>query len=310
VTLHPQAEALLAKMAAAGAPPIEELDAAANRRNHEASAANLNGEAEPVADVKDLTVPGPGGDVPVRVYTPDAGPGPWPLIVYFHGGGWVVGTLGTYDPLCRALANRSGAIVASVGYRVAPENPFPAPLDDCEAATAALAGMAAELGADPARVGVAGDSAGGGLVAGVTFRSRSAGRPLAFQVLIYPALDPSLTEPSAVENATGYYLTTAGMRWYWEQYLAGGADPGDPEVSPLRQPDLTGLPPALVITAGYDPLRDEGEAYVERLRASGVEAELARFDGMIHGFLRFRAVLDAAEEATAKIAEFVRRVTG
>jgi acetyl esterase len=309
VALDPQAEALLAKMAEAGTPPIEELDAAANRRNHEASAANLNGEAEPVADVKDLTVPGPGGDVPVRVYTPEAGPGPLPLIVYFHGGGWVVGTLDTYDVLCRALANRSGAIVASVGYRVAPEHPFPAPLDDCEAATAALAEMAAELGADPARIGVAGDSAGGGLVAGVTFRSREAGRPLAFQVLVYPALDSSLTAPSAIENATGYYLTTAGMRWYWEQYLADGADPAHPEVSPLRRPDLEGLPPAFVVTAGYDPLRDEGDAYAERLRASGVDAELARFDGMIHGFLRFRAVFDAAEEANARIADFVRRVT-
>jgi len=308
MALDPQAAALLARREAAGVVPIERLDAAANRRNHEASAAGLNGPAEPVADVRDLVVPGPGGDVPVRVFTPE-GAGSHPLVVYFHGGGWVVGTLGTYDPLCRALANRSGAVVASVGYRVAPEDPFPAPLDDCEAATVALIGMAAELGADPARAGVAGDSAGGGLAAGVTARFRAAGRPLAFQVLVYPALDASQTEPSQDENATGYYLTKAGMGWYWRQYLAGGADPGNPEVSPLRLDDLSGLPPALVLTTGYDPLRDEGERYAERLRAAGVSVALSRFDGMIHGFLRFRGVLDAAEEANAEIAAFIRSVT-
>jgi acetyl esterase len=308
MTLHPQAKAFLDQLAEAGARPIEELTPEQNRADHAASSARRNGPSEPVASVTDTVAAANGVEVPVRVITPEVGgtEAP-PLIVYLHGGGWVVGTLDTYEPLTRALANRTGAIVVSVDYRLAPEHPWPAALEDAEAATAWAYRQAAGLGADQARVGVAGDSAGGGLAAAVTQRAKYGGPRLAFQTLVYPVLDPALDTPSAVENAEGYYLTTAGMRWYWEQYLGGGADVNDPAVSPGRAADLGGLPPALVITAEYDPLRDEGETYARRLREAGVPTELRRFEGGVHGFFRFRAVMgEQADEAMAVIGDFVR----
>jgi acetyl esterase len=213
-----------------------------------------------------------------------------------------VGTLATYDSLARALANAARAVVVSVGYRLAPEHPFPAAVEDCVAATAWVADHAAELGADPGRLAVAGDSAGANLATVVARRARDAGGPaLTHQALIYPALDPAASSASYRELGEGYLLTAADMRWYWHEYI-GCADPSHPDLAPAGA-DLSGLPPATVLTAEYDPLRDEGEAYARALEAAGVPVQLRRWPGAVHGFFRWRAVSPAAGEAIAEVGE-------
>jgi acetyl esterase len=308
--LHPQVEKLLA--AQAGAQPLHELDVGQARRVHAEAASVQNGPPTPVAGVEDLAAPGPAGAVPVRVYTPEAaapgsGQAPPPVVVWFHGGGWVVGTLDTYDPLCRALAAASGAVVASVDYRLAPEHRFPAAVEDCWAATRWVAAHAGEVGGSPDRIAVAGDSAGGNLATVVARRARDAGGPrLAFQLLVYPATDAAMDTASYQDLADGYYLTAPLMRWYWGHYLGDDRAGADPDASPLQAPDLAGLPPALVVTAEYDPLRDEGEAYAARLAEAGVPTVVRRHDGMVHGFFRWRGVLDAAAPAMAEAAAALR----
>jgi acetyl esterase len=307
MALHPQVEAVLAGMAAA--PPAHELTVEQARRTHVETAAALNGPPVGVARVEDRTLPGPAGDVPVRVYTP-GGTGPLPVVVWFHGGGWVVGTLDTYDQLCRALAVAAGALVVSVGYRLAPEHRHPAAVEDCWAAVRWVAANAATLGGRPDRVAVAGDSAGGNLATVVARRARDQGGPrLAFQLLVYPVTEAACDAASYREFANGYHLTAALMRWYWGHYL-GGADSAGPDASPLRAADLAGLPPALVVTAEYDPLRDEGEAYAARLAEAGVAAVASRYDGMVHGFFRWRGVTDAAAVAMAEAAGALRAAFG
>jgi acetyl esterase len=262
---------------------------------------------EDVASVADMSVPTPDGDVPVRVYVPLADPAgpagseePRPALVYLHGGGWVIGSIETHDHTCRSLANGSGAVVVSVGYRLAPEHLFPAGLDDCLAAVRWVVDNAGELGIDAGRLALGGDSAGGNLAAVITQRLRDGGPPIRFQLLVYPVVDATLAHPSIDENAEGYFLTKAAMLWFGQNYLAGaGADPTDPQVSPLlAAPEaLTGLPPALVVTAEYDPLRDEGEAYAAALRAAGVEATATRYDGVIHGFFQLSDVIPEGKSA-------------
>ncbi len=304
--LDPQARAFLDQLAAMGVPPVHTLPVAEARRNMEARAAALWGAPEPVANTTDQTIPGPGQPIRVRIYRP-AGAEPLPVLVYFHGGGWVTGSLETHDGLCRALANRAGCAVVAVDYRLAPEHKFPAAVEDAWAATTWVASNAEAIDLDPGRVAVGGDSAGGNLAAVVTLRARERGGPrLVFQVLVYPVTDYEFERTSYREYADGYYLTRDGMRWYWRHYLPSEAAGAHPEASPLRAANLAGLPPAHVITCGFDPLRDEGEAYAHRLSEAGVPATISRYESMIHGFFRMAAVTDRTSEAVDGAAAALR----
>jgi acetyl esterase len=261
----------------------------------------------PVAETRDLTAPGPAGPIPLRLYRP-AAEGALPVLVFFHGGGWVVGDIETHDTVCRHLANRAECVVVSVDYRLAPEHKFPAAVDDAYAATAWVADNAAALGADPVRLAVGGDSAGGNLAAAVSLMARDASAPrICYQLLIYPATDAAMRHESIARFAEGYVLTRSTMRWFYEQYLRSPDDAADWRVSPLVAPDLAGLPPALVMTAGYDPLCDEGDAYAERLAGAGVPVEHRRFSGQIHGFVTNGKIIRAAEVALDEAAAALKR---
>ncbi|MGH8869517.1 MAG: alpha/beta hydrolase [Actinomycetes bacterium] len=301
--LDPQAEAFLAAaVSPAGAPSVD-----AARAAHHDTAAALGGEPEPVDEVRVIDVGDGAGELRARLVRPrfaDADR-PLPLVVFFHGGGWVVGTPETYAPLQHALANAAGALVLSVDYRLAPEHRHPAAVADALAATHWALAHADELGADVSRVGVCGDSAGGHLAAIV---ARKLPDRLAFQLLVYPVTDAVGGHPSLRENAEGYYLTAEGMRWYWQQYLPDGTDPRDPDVSPLRATLGGPLPPAFVLTAGFDPLRDEGDLYADQLEASGTRVVRYPVPGQVHGFVRWLAVMDAAREAVRVAAAFLRDV--
>jgi acetyl esterase len=305
VALLPEIRSLLDQQATSGRPPLHHQSVEQARAFHVADAAALNGPPAPVAAVADRLVPGPAGELPVRVYTPEGSP-PFPIVVFFHGGGWVVGTLDTYDPLCRALAAVTPAVVVSVDYRLAPEHRWPAAVEDAYAATEWASRNAAALGGAQHRLAVAGDSAGGNLAAVVALGARDRGGPaIAFQLLVYPVLDVAGGTASWQEYADGYHLTADGMRWYWDHYL-GGADGAAPDASPLRAAFVGGLPPALVIGAEYDILRDEGEAYAARLAEAGVDATASRHAGVVHGFVRWRAVTGAAEDALQEAAAALR----
>jgi acetyl esterase len=298
MTIDPQVEQYLARLQEAGLPPIQALTPAEARANFAASVPPLFGPVDEVAAVDDhLTETG----VPVRIYRPFEAPGPVPALVYFHGGGWVVGSADTHDGITRALARRSGCVVASVDYRLAPEHPFPDGLEDAWGSVEWLAANAADLRLDSGRIAVGGDSSGANLAAVVARRARDRRLDLALQLLAYPVTDHSFDTGSYEEFASGYALTREGMRWYWGHYL-GAAGGDDPDASPLRAGDLHGVAPAIVLTAGLDPLRDEGEEYARKLEHDGVPVELVRYDGMIHGFLRLPAVLDRAGEALDELA--------
>ncbi|MFY8195593.1 MAG: chloramphenicol hydrolase [Novosphingobium sp.] len=249
----------------------------------------------PVAEVRDPSLDLPGRTIAARLYRAEGAPSPAPLVLFYHGGGWVVGSVDSHDELARALCAASGAAVLSVEYRLSPETPFPGPLDDCHDALLWAVAHAADLGIDPARLAVAGDSAGGNLAAAVALRLRDAKGPaLVHQLLIYPVTDADFTRPSFVENAEGYFLTTRAMQWFWNHYLGDCSDP-HPEAAVLRHPDLSGLPPATVIVAHFDPLRDEGLAYAEALQAAGVPVEVETAPDMIHGFFSMAPMVpDAA----------------
>jgi acetyl esterase len=262
-----------------------------------------------MASVSDRVIPGPAVDIPVRVYVPTAEPGPRPVLVYFHGGGWVIGDLETHDGTVRALAGTSGVTVVSVDYRLAPEHPFPAAVDDCLAAVRWVAdpGNASALDIDPGRLAVGGDSAGGNLAAVVAQQVRDDGPAVRFQLLVYPVTDVRLSHPSIDQNGDGYLLTKADMLWFRGHYV-GDHGWTDPRVSPLLATDeaVRGVAPALVITAEYDPLRDEGEAYAERLREAGVAATATRYDGMIHGFFSMGDMIPEGKAAVDEAAEALR----
>ena len=249
-----------------------------------------------VGSVEDLTIPGPAGDLAARVYRPEQD-GAVPTVVLFHGGGWVIGDLDTHDNMARSICRDCEAVVVSVDYRLAPEAPFPAAVEDALAATRWVASRLADLGGD-GRLAVAGDSAGGNLAAVVAQQLRDAGGPaLTAQLLVYPAVDVTGDYASRWENAEGYFLDLPTMAWFMDHYAADAALHEDPRISPLRHTDLSGLPPAVVVTAEYDPLRDEGEAYAEALVAAGVPVEVRRFDGMIHGFFDMGAFSPGAQAA-------------
>jgi acetyl esterase len=306
--LDPQAQSVLEAMAAMNMPPLHTLTAQEARA--QMAARPMAVPPEEVARVQDLSVPGPHGPIPLRAYTP-AGPGPLPVVVYFHGGGWVLGDIEGYDAVCRALANRSGCLVISVDYRLAPEAIYPAAADDSYAATVWIAEHAAELGGDGSRIAVAGDSAGGNLAAVVAIMARDKGGPkLAYQALIYPVTDFNLDTVSYVENAEGYLLTRDAMLWFWELYAPETERRLEQHASPLRAADLSGLPPALVITAEFDPLRDEGEAYAQRLAEAGVQVAATRYGGMIHGFFTLIGVLDRSAEAINEVGLALRLELG
>jgi acetyl esterase len=305
MALDPQAAAFLEQIKAIGGPQLHELPVPLAREAMKAMA-TLQAPGEPVANVANRTLPGPTGEIPVRIYTP-AGTPPFPVLVYFHGGGWVIGDLETHDATCRTLANAVGCIVVSVDYHLAPEDKFPAAPEDCYAATQWVARNSGTIGGDAQRMAVGGDSAGGNLAAVVSQMARDrGGPPLVFQLLVYPVTDASCDTRSYVDNAEGYLLTRDAMRWFWGHYTRTSADKENAYASPLRAGSLAGLPPALVVTAEYDPLRDEGEAYAERLRAAGVPTKLARYDGMIHGFFGMTSIMDQAGEANRQAAAALR----
>ncbi|WP_434587719.1 alpha/beta hydrolase [Streptomyces sp. A5-4] len=263
-----------------------------------------------VGSVEDRTVPGPqdAPGIPVRIYRPDPveAPGPRPTVVFFHGGGWVIGGLDTHDVVVRNLCRAAGAVLVSVDYRLAPEARFPAAVDDAYAALLWAAGHIGELGGDQEALVVAGDSAGGTLAAVVALVAKERGGPRpALQALVYPATDAGQDSDSYRTNATGYFMEATALRWFWEQYLGPEGDVGHPYASPLRAGDLSGLPPALIVTAGCDPLCDEGQAYAQKLRDAGVTVVERRYPGMFHGFFTFGEHLDDARDAVTVVAEAI-----
>jgi acetyl esterase len=279
--LHPLAQEFLALSIANGARPIHSMSVEEARRTS-AEMFALTPPGEPVARVEDIRIPGAAGEIPARVYAPEA-EGSFPILVYFHGGGWVVGDLETQDADCRAIANAAACVVVSVDYRLAPEHKFPAPAEDAYSATRWIAENAGRLGGDDGPVAVGGASAGANLAAVVALMARDRGGPsIACQVLNVPVTDYGFDTDSYRENGEDYVLTRAEMQWFWRHYLTTPEDGANPYASPLRAPDLSGLPPALVQTSEYDPLRDEGRAYAERLGAAGVPVSYTCYRGMIH----------------------------
>ena len=266
-----------------------------------------------LARVEDRAIPGPRGPIPIRVYWPDTEPGPAPaVLVYFHGGGWVHGDLDTHDPICRTLAAAAGIIVVAVDYRLAPEHKFPAGLEDAEAATCWVAAHAGELGADPTRLAVGGDSAGANFSAVITQDARTSTPRIAAQVLLYPAVAWARVDdyPSWADFAAGYFFGREGLDWMQDRYLSDPRELWDPRVSPILTDDLTGLPPALIVTAGHDPLRDEGRQYAERLTDAGVAVDYRCFKTTIHAFLSLAGVLDVGMEGLAFVAGWLRERLG
>jgi acetyl esterase len=301
--LDPQAQQVLEQIAALGLPPNHLVSPSQARINMKSRPRAAGPE---VAKVEDRLIPGPGVEIPVRIYTP-TGAGPFPILVWFHGGGWVVGDLETADPTARHLTVGAGCVVVSVDYRLAPETKFPGAADDCYAATVWAAQQAARINGDANRIAVGGDSSGGNLAAAVSLMARDrSGPPLVFQLLVYPVTAHDFETSSYRQNAEGYGLSLDSMRWYWDHYLQHPADASNPYAAPLVAQALEGLPPALVITAEYDPLCDEGEAYARRLQAAGVRTTYSRYDGMTHGFFGMSAVLDKGKQALAEACTALR----
>ncbi len=297
--------AVLLKLVDLAADPNTDLDPLATRAARRKSISLITGSPMPVFKVDDIRIPGPAQPIPVRIYQPAEMPAAKPVIVYFHGGGWVLGDLDSHDNLCRSLAVKTNAIVVAVDYRLAPENRFPAAVDDAYAAVLWVAANSRVLGADPAKMVVAGDSAGGNLAAVVAQLSRDLGGPrLRAQVLLYPAVDLSrLDRQSTTDFASGLFLTRERMRWFIDLYVPDKAARFSPKVSPLLAASYQGVAPAIVVTAKFDPLRDEGEEYADALRNAGVPVHLRRFEGMIHGFMSMDRWFPEAGEATNWVSE-------
>ena len=309
-TLDPEIQMTLALLERRGDPTVETLPPAEGRRVTRRQAEVFAGPPTPMREVTDLEVPGAVGPMAARHYIPDEpGAGPHPLLLFFHGGGFVIGDLETHDATCRLLARHAGVHVLAVDYRLAPEHPFPAPVEDATSALRWALEHAAELGADPERVAVGGDSAGGNLAAVTSLLlTREGGPRPAAQLLLYPTVEAGRTGGSLDTYAEGFFLTKAQVKWFTAQYIPEGTDPADPRLSPLKAPDLSGLPPALVLTAGFDPLRDEGEEYAHAMRAAGVPVLLRRFPGLIHGFGNMTSVSRTSRDALVEIAGAMRAV--
>jgi acetyl esterase len=310
VTLDPDAAAVFRAFQEAGRPPYETVSPAEARELYLKGRVATNPEPPEMQSVQPLTIPSPAGPIPARIYTPiklrKAG-GLAPVLVFYHGGGWVIGDLDSHDVVCRKLAEEGELIVVSVDYRLAPEHKFPAAVDDAIAATKWIAGNAVQLGIDGSRLVVGGDSAGGNLAAVVAIAARDGNGPaIAAQVLIYPAIDFAMTHPSHSEPETSILLTHSVIRWFRDHYLNGAADVHDWRASPVRARTLIGLPPAYVLTAGADPLRDEGNEYAERLKEAGVAVTHRIFPGQFHGFFTMGKLLQQANVAASEIGFWLK----
>ena len=315
--LHPQARAFIDLLAARGVPPTHTLTPEEARRVYRERRSFTQPEPPALARIESLSAEGPAGAIPLRLYSPvprEKQQGLLSVLVYYHGGGWVIGDLDTHDTLCRQLADESGCAVVAVDYRMGPEHPFPTAVDDCIAATRWIAQQAEALGLDASRMAVGGDSAGGNLAAVVSLALRDAGQgedlphPIRFQLLIYPATDMRRCAASHSTNGDGYVLTRDTIGYFHDHYMGTGtAQDMDWRASPLLHKNLGGLPPALVITAGYDPLRDEGLQYAQRLTESGVRTVLVNFERMIHGFILMGKVLDESGTAVSLCALELRK---
>ena len=309
--LHPDAQMVCDLIVASGRPPIETLTPPQARQAYLASRQVLQPDPEPVAEVAALQAAGPAGPIPLRLYRGQgcAKASPQPALIYFHGGGWVIGDLESHDQVCRALANATSCILLAVDYRLAPEHKFPAAAEDAIAATQWIAANAGRLGIDASRLAVGGDSAGGNLAAVAAIAARDHGGPrIVFQFLVYPAADMSTEWPSAERHAEQLPLTRAAMNWFIAHYVRSAADKADWRASPLRAKSLKGLPPALIVTAGFDPLCDEGQAYAKALDAAGVPVEHELFAGQIHGFLSMGRIVADSRRLIEMAAVALKRV--
>ena len=310
-SLHPQIVQVLEAMAKAELRPIEAMTPAEARAQMEATARARKAEASPVARIEERLIPGPGGDIRLRLYWPDAA-APLPIIVYYHGGGHVIGSLDTHDFVARNLSAGAEALVASVDYRMGPEHKFPAAVEDSFAALQWVHANAESLGADPGRIGVHGDSAGANLAAVAALFARDAGRPrLRLQSLVYPVADYRLSSASYEKYGQGCgVLTKAAMTWFRDHYLRAPADADDWRASPIKAPSLAGVAPAIVVTAECDVLHDEGAGYAEALRHAGVAVEYREYPGMIHGFFGMVPMVDDAMNAQRQVWAAFRRAFG
>lgn len=308
MTIDPKAKALLIAIAAAGEPAVTEIPVDVARAQVEQGYASMRTPVMPVASMQDVVIRGPGGELTLRIYTP-FGEGPFPVVVFFHGGGWVLFRLDAYDPICTNLCAESGFAVVSVDYRLAPEAKFPAATDDCLAATRWVAAEALSRGWNPERIFVAGDSAGGNLATVTALRIRNEGGPrLAGQVVIYPVTNYYIPNTASFrEFSEGYGLTAEAMGWFWGHYLRSSRDAANPYAAPMLAKDLSGLPAALLIIAGFDPLRDEGMAYARRLEAAGVPVQLSCYEEMIHGFISYLGILQQGKTAIREIAAWLKK---
>jgi acetyl esterase len=310
MALDPQVQAVIELVIKSGRPPYHQLSPKDARQLFRETRPASTPTPPEIGVVSNMLAEGPDGPIPLRVYRPRgiAADAPLPGLVFFHGGGWVIGDLDTHDALCRQLTAEAGITVVAVDYRLAPEAKFPAAADDAWAATRWMVAHADRLGIDARRLAVGGDSAGGNLAAVVSLLARDAGAPaIAFQTLLYPVTDVGIEWPSYREFAEGYLLTSQSMRWFIGHYLAAEKEAVDWRVSPLRAPSLEGLPPALIVTAGFDPLRDEGEAYARALREAGVRVDYVCYGGMIHGFVPMGRLIDTGNRAVSHIAASLRQ---
>jgi acetyl esterase/lipase len=310
MALDPQAQEVINLVIKSGRPAYNTLSPKDARQLFRETRPGSTPTPPEIGAVRNLTADGPGGPIPLRVYRPAglAAGTPLPVLVFYHGGGWVIGDLDTHDVQCRQITAEAGITVVAVDYRLAPEHKFPAAVDDAWAATRWVVANAGELGADGQRLAVAGDSAGGNLAAVVALMARDAGGPtIALQVLIYPVTDVGSESKSYRDFAEGYMLTRDGMRWFTNHYLKSPSEAQDWRVSPLRAASLAGLPPALVITAGFDPLRDEGAAYAGRLSEAGVRVDYINYGGMIHGFMPMGRLIDTGNRAISHVAASLRQ---
>ena len=302
MTLRPEIKKYLDEGAAANPPQAWEIPIASSRRLRMGRVA-ISGTPEPIYQVEHKFIAGPTSDLPIRIYRPSA-QGPLPAMVYFHGGGWVFNTLDMFEQCLRSIANKGNFIIVAVAYQKAPEHPFPIPFDDCYATTKWVFENAESLGIDPKKIGVCGDSAGANLASAVALKARDEGDlSLAFQALIYPCNDYEMKYESATENATGFGLTTKGMRWFWEEYLQSELDKHHPYAVPITAESLKDLPPAIIVTAEYDPLLDDGYNYAEALKDAGVFTIYREYAGLIHGFMIMATVTPEAVIAQHNLAD-------
>ena len=302
--LDAQIESVMEQVAALGFPPSHTVSAQEARSN---AKARPRGKGPDVHKVEDIKIPSDAGPIPARIYTPSDETS-LPVLVWFHGGGWVVGDLESADATARHLCNESSSVIISIDYRLAPETKFPGAPDDCYAATQWVSENASSLNADPDKIAVGGDSAGGNLAAVVSLMARDKQGPkIGFQLLVYPVTEMNFNTKSYIDNAEGYQLSRDGMIWYWDHYLEDKEASNNPYAAPMKAQSLQNLPPALIITAEYDPLRDEGKAYAERLKAEGVTTQYTMYSGMIHGFFGMASVVDKGRAAVKEAADAMRK---